>query len=125
MNIKTTFLALSLFASTCQATKVTIQVPYTIDIEQVPAIHNRWGTYRTMITGAMMGGSMGIINYATDIICPFNWLLLSVIRSSIIDNIADDARSQGESVNHELLSNTAWISDWVAYILMRRSNDMN
>ncbi|MDR3549827.1 MAG: hypothetical protein P4L31_00290 [Candidatus Babeliales bacterium] len=124
MNFKTTILALSLFTISCQAASITIQLPPYIEC-QVPAANNRWGTYKTMFTGAMVGGSMGMINYATDFIWPFNWLVLSALRTGAIDNITDDARSQGESINYDLLSSTAWMSDWVAYILMCRSKNMH
>jgi len=94
---------------------------FPADDETPPIASNRWGTLKTLCAGILIGSAFGAINYVSDPMfknhLPWNWFLLSASRRLVIQDIADNAKSSSEYVNRNLLCETAWISDWVAYLL--------
>ena len=104
-------LALSLMV-TLAATPVL-----AMEQQEIQPENARWSSASTIAAGVTVGAANGILSTLTDAYFPFNWLLLSELKSIMNRSIVNDARRAGEQIDTELLSNTSWISSWVAYIL--------
>jgi len=98
---------------------------YTLLKINSPSRHNTydWSTFKTIATGATIGASTGLLAQATDWFClPFVWYITFTLRNTIIQSIIDKANANGEIIDGRLLSNSAWASDWLAYLAVGRMN---
>lgn len=85
---------------------------------QEPEYKKRWGILRTLATGITTGACTGILaQHAEHYSWPLVWYLTYMLRSSIISGTVDVAKYYNENPNSTLLYVSAWVSDWIAYIL--------
>lgn len=107
-----TLLALSFMAA------LAIACPaLSMEQQEIQPEHSRWSSASTIAAGVTVGAANGILSTLTDAYFPFNWLLLSELKSIMHKAIINDARRAGERIDTQLLTDTSWISSWVAYIL--------
>lgn len=69
-----------------------------------------------MAAGAVIGGVNGFLSRLTDAAFPFNWILLSEIKKIMAQAIIVDAHRDGETIDAELLNNSAWLTSWLTYL---------
>jgi len=93
------------------------QKPTTSDETQQSIFESRWGTCKTILAGALVGSTFGMLNYATDDMWPLNWVLFWSLRDTLVKDILDNADRNSESVNESMLTNFTWTSDWIAYLV--------
>ena len=67
--------------------------------------------------GAIIGTTTGAACAYSDKVFPFNWLICIWLRAIIIDTISDK-RLSSDAEQHAI-STTAWLADWLAYILLK------
>lgn len=77
----------------------------------------KWDLIKTISAATAIGSGVGLLGYAiTDFFFPFNWYLTYKLRSIIVDAVVQNALDNNETVNYDLLSNTAWLTDWIVYL---------
>lgn len=77
---------------------------------------------KTLGTGISVGAAAGLFCYAIEKMgCNWflSWMLGSVGRKTLLNAIAQDLQQRGTSVDEAMLHDSAWVSDWVAYIITK------
>lgn len=79
-----------------------------------------WSTLRTLATGAAVGAGTGMLARIIDSNFPgklFYWYLTFSLRNAIVYSMIDKAKENGERMDGNLFFSSAWISDWIAYLM--------
>lgn len=130
MKLKIFALIVSLSSIICIAQEEHEKYSETIGICPFPEYYydkipteNRWSILKTIAAGALIGSVFGPLNYATDkfFFWPINWLLFSSARDKIVAGMIENIEAHDESVNYTLILNSAWLADWISYILACKS----
>lgn len=123
---KAFILSIALFAPISyaqQSTETVASDPKTYVLEIKADLNKpRWSGLKTLGTGVTVGATAGLFCNAIERMgCPWflSWILGKVGRRTLLNAITQDLENSGLSVDEAMLHDSAWVSDWVAYLIAK------